>query len=114
VHQLISLAAVHDTAGTDNSDEARDFGLPYKKRFYLQPLPAAEAAARAKESAQDILNLKPLIDKKAWPYVMNDLRLKASYLRYDLNTVISSKPKDEKKSLKELTGKLFNTIDDVR
>jgi hypothetical protein len=44
---------------------------------------------------------------------MNDLRLKASYLRYDLNTVISSKPKDEKKSLKELTGKLFNTIDDV-
>ncbi|XP_062187974.1 oxygen-evolving enhancer protein 3-1, chloroplastic-like [Phragmites australis] len=99
--------------GTENSDQARDFGLPLKERFYLQPLPPTEAAARAKSSAQDIINLKPLIDKKAWPYVQNDLRLRASYLRYDLNTVIASKPKEEKKSLKELTGKLFNTIDDL-
>ncbi|OEL15751.1 Oxygen-evolving enhancer protein 3-1, chloroplastic [Dichanthelium oligosanthes] len=99
--------------GTENSDQARDFDLPLKERFYLQPLPPAEAAARAKTSAQDILNLKPLIDKKAWPYVQNDLRLRASYLRYDLNTVIASKPKEEKKSLKELTGKLFSTIDDL-
>jgi photosystem II oxygen-evolving enhancer protein 3 len=101
-------------AGTDNSDEARDFDLPLKNRFYLQPLPAAEAAARAKESAQDILNLKPLIDRKQWPYVMNDLRLRASYLRYDLKTVIASKAtKEEKKSLKDLTGKLFDTLDGV-
>ncbi|KAF7008136.1 hypothetical protein CFC21_022979 [Triticum aestivum] len=98
--------------GTDNSDEARDFDLPLKNRFYLQPLPPAEAAVRAKESAQDILNLKPLIDKKQWPYVMNDLRLRASYLRYDLKTVISSKTtKEEKKDLKDLTGKLFATLD---
>ncbi|KAE8723060.1 Oxygen-evolving enhancer protein 3-2 [Hibiscus syriacus] len=61
--------------------------------------------------AKDILGVKSLIDKKAWPYVMNDLQLKAEYLRYDLKTVISSKPKDEKKSLNELTKKLFNTID---
>ncbi|KAG0545261.1 hypothetical protein BDA96_02G345700 [Sorghum bicolor] len=99
--------------GTENSDQARDFGLPLKDRFYLQPLPPAEAAARVKTSAQDIINLKPLIDKKAWPYVQNDLRLRASYLRYDLKTVIASKPKEEKKSLKELTGKLFSTIDDL-
>ena len=104
----------HSTDGTENSDEARDFDLPLKNRFYLQPLSPSEAAARAKESAKDILNVKGLIDKKAWPYVMNDLRLKASYLRYDLNTVINAKSKEEKKPLKELTGKLFSTIDDVR
>ncbi|MBA0745639.1 hypothetical protein Gogos_008210 [Gossypium gossypioides] len=72
-----------------------------------------QAAQRAKESAKDILGVKSLIDKKSWPYVQNDLRLKAEYLRYDLNTVISSKPKDEKKSLKELTKKLFDTIDEL-
>ncbi|PWZ38793.1 Oxygen-evolving enhancer protein 3-1, chloroplastic [Zea mays] len=99
--------------GTLNSDQARDFDLPLKERFYLQPLPPAEAVARVKTSAQDIINLKPLIDKKAWPYVQNDLRLRASYLRYDLKTVIASKPKEEKQSLKELTGKLFSTIDDL-
>jgi photosystem II oxygen-evolving enhancer protein 3 len=100
-------------AGTLNSDQARDTDLPLRERFYLQPLPPAEAAARAKESAQDIINLKPLIEKKQWPFVRDDLRLRASYLRYDLKTVINSKPKDEKKGLKDLTGKLFATIDGV-
>uniref|UniRef100_A0A0D3GS39 Uncharacterized protein n=1 Tax=Oryza barthii TaxID=65489 RepID=A0A0D3GS39_9ORYZ len=99
------------SSGTLNSDQARDTDLPLKERFYLQPLPPAEAAARAKESAQDIINLKPLIEKKQWPFVRDDLRLRASYLRYDLKTVINSKPKDEKKGLKDLTGKLFATID---
>ncbi|XP_010539217.2 PREDICTED: oxygen-evolving enhancer protein 3-2, chloroplastic-like [Tarenaya hassleriana] len=96
--------------GTLNSDEARDLKLPYKDRFFLQPLSPTEAAARAKESAKEIVNVKAFIDKKAWPYVQNDLRLRAEYLRYDLNTVISSKPKDEKQNLKELTGKLFQSI----
>ena len=108
---LIHIGVV--AAGTLNSDEARDLVLPLKERFFLQPLPPAAAAARAKESAKDIIGVKGLIDKKAWPYVQNDLRLKASYLRYDLNTVISAKPKDEKKSLKDLTGKLFDTISNV-
>lgn len=101
-------------AGTLNSDEARDLKLPLKDRFFLQPLSPTEAAKRAKESAKEILNVKQLIDKKQWPYVQNDLRLRAEYLRYDLNTVISAKPKDEKQSLKDLTGKLFQTISDVR
>jgi len=99
--------------GTENSDEARDFEKPLKERFYIQPLSPVEAAARAKESAKEIVSVKSLIDKKAWPYVQNDLRLRASYLRYDLNTVISAKPKEEKKSLKELTGKLFQEIDNL-
>lgn len=104
---------LHETAGTLNSDQPRDLDLPLKDRFYIQALPPAQAAARAKDSAKDIVNLKELIDKKQWPYVQNDLRLKASLLRYDLNTVISAKPKEEKKPLKELAGRLFATIGEV-
>ncbi|KAK6917384.1 Oxygen-evolving enhancer protein 3 [Dillenia turbinata] len=96
--------------GTLNSDEPRDLDLPLKERFFIQPLPPVAAAARAKESAKDIVGVKSFIDKKAWPYVQNDLRLKAEYLRFDLNTVISAKPKEQKKPLKDLTGKLFQTI----
>nr|CAD1819193.1 unnamed protein product [Ananas comosus var. bracteatus] len=99
--------------GTQNADIPRDLDLPLKERFYLQPLPPAEAAARVKESAKDIVNLKELIDKKEWPYVQNDLRLKAGSLRYDLNTIISTKPKEEKKQLKELYDKLFTTLDEL-
>ncbi|KAH7432583.1 hypothetical protein KP509_07G029100 [Ceratopteris richardii] len=99
--------------GTENADQARDTDLPLKERFYLQPLSPAEAAARAKESAKDIVNVKALIDKKAWPYVQNDLRLKASYLRFDINTVIASKSKAEKKVLKPLVDKLFDEINNL-
>jgi len=99
--------------GTLNSDQARDFDLPLKERFYLQPLTPVEAAKRAKESAKEIVSVKEFIDKKAWPYVQNDLRARAGYLRFDLNTVISSKPKEEKQILKDLTGKLFQDIDNL-
>ncbi|KAI3682898.1 hypothetical protein L1987_83252 [Smallanthus sonchifolius] len=99
--------------GTLNSDEARDLDLPLKNRFFLQPLSPTEATARAKESAKEIVNVKEFIDKKAWPYVQNDLRLRSEYLRFDLNTVISAKPKDEKKQLKDLTGKLFQDMADL-
>ncbi|KAF3776258.1 Oxygen-evolving enhancer protein 3-2 [Nymphaea thermarum] len=97
--------------GTKNSDVPRDLLLPLKDRFFLQPLPPAEAALRAKDSAKEIVGVKSFIDKKAWPYVKNDLRLRASYLRFDLNTVINAKPKGEKKPLIELTEKLFSTLD---
>ncbi|KAL2495280.1 Oxygen-evolving enhancer protein 3-2 [Forsythia ovata] len=99
--------------GTLNSDEPRDLDLPLKSRFFIQPLSPDKAALRAKESAKDIFNVKSFIDKKAWPYVQNDLRLKAECLRYDLNTVIAAKSKDEKKTLKDLTGKLFQDISNL-
>lgn len=100
-------------AGTLNSDEARDLKLPLKERFFIQPLAPTEAAARTKESAKEIVAAKKFIDQKAWPFLQNDLRLRAGYLRYDLKTIISSKPKDQKQSLKELTDKLFQDISNV-
>ncbi|KAK9714862.1 hypothetical protein RND81_06G125900 [Saponaria officinalis] len=99
--------------GTLNSDQARDFNLPLKERFFLQPLSPTEAAQRVKDSAKEIIDVKSLIDKKAWPYVQNDLRSRAEYLRFDLKTIISAKPKDEKKSLQALSGKLFDTISNL-
>ena len=97
-------------AGTDNADQARDTDAPLKERFFLQSLEPAEALARAKESAEQIIAVKGLIEKKAWPYVQNDLRSKAGYLRFDLTTVINAKPKEEKKELTALTNKLYDSI----
>ncbi|EEF43958.1 oxygen-evolving enhancer protein 3-2, chloroplastic [Ricinus communis] len=99
--------------GTLNSDEARDLEKPLKERFYLQPQDPSAAVARTKESAKEIVGVKQFIDKKAWPYVINDLRLRAEYLRYDLKTIISAKPKDQKQPLKELSGKLFDNISEL-
>ncbi|KAJ7515896.1 hypothetical protein O6H91_22G056000 [Diphasiastrum complanatum] len=99
--------------GTENADEARDLDKPLKERFFLQPLPPDQAAIRVKDSVDDIVGVKSLIDKKAWPYVQNDLRSKAQYLRFDLNTIISSKPKEEKAALKALASKLYESINNL-
>ena len=76
----------------------------------MQPLTPEEAINRAKESAAQIVSVKGLIEKKAWPYVQNDLRSKAGYLRFDLNTVINAKPKAQKKELTALANKLYDSI----
>lgn len=97
--------------GTDSSDQARDTDAPLKERFYLQSLEPAEALERAKEAAARIVAVKTFIDKKAWTSVRNDLRTKANYLRFDLATVINSKPKAERKSLEALNNKLSDSIE---
>lgn len=96
--------------GTENADEARDTDLDLKKRFFLQALPATAAVGRVKEAAQEIVSVKNLIAKKAWPYVQNDLRSKAQTLGFDLKIIIDSKAKGEKKELSALKSKLFDTI----
>jgi photosystem II oxygen-evolving enhancer protein 3 len=60
------------------------------------------------------VGVKSLIDKKAWPYVQNGLRDYAGSLRFDLNTIISSKSKEEKKSLKKITASLYDSLNKVR
>eukprot|EP00270_Netrium_digitus_P004346 TRINITY_DN153_c0_g1_i4.p1 TRINITY_DN153_c0_g1~~TRINITY_DN153_c0_g1_i4.p1 ORF type:complete len:247 (+),score=51.14 TRINITY_DN153_c0_g1_i4:77-742(+) len=97
--------------GTDSSDQARDTDAPLKERFYLQPKGPEEALARAKESAATLKEVKGLIEKKAWPYVQNQLRNEMSYLRLDLATVVGSKPKSEKAALAKESKKVFETIE---
>jgi photosystem II oxygen-evolving enhancer protein 3 len=97
-----------NAAGTENADEARDFDLNLKQRFFLQT--TDNAVARIKEAAEQIIAVKSYIDKKAWPYVQNDLRSKAQYLGFDLKSVIDAKPKGEKKELVALKAKLFDSI----
>ncbi|KAH0901797.1 hypothetical protein HID58_041300 [Brassica napus] len=108
-----SSTSLRWSSWTDNSDQARDLRLALKERFYLQPLPPTEAVARAKESAKEIVNVKSLIDKKAWPYVRTISVSGLLIFVMTFNTIISAKSKDEKKSLKELTGKLFDTINNL-
>nr|PNR52860.1 hypothetical protein PHYPA_009235 [Physcomitrium patens] len=88
----------------------RGTDLPLRERFFIQALSPADAAQRAKFSAQDMKKVKSLIDKNAWSFVQNGLRSSAGYLRYDLNTVITSKPKEERKSFKALSAKLFDSL----
>jgi photosystem II oxygen-evolving enhancer protein 3 len=99
--------------GTKNADEARDLDLPQKQRFFLQSEDVAGAQARLKASAAAIQDSEKYIAKKAWPYVQNQLRLEAQYLNFDIDTIASSKPKEEKKALKALQKSLNAELDSL-
>lgn len=105
--------AVLFAAGTESADQARELDLPLKERFYLQPKTPQEAADRIKEAIKAVKDVKPLIQKKAWPYIQNGLRSSASYLRYDLSTIEVSKPKAEKKAFKALKDKALDSLNNV-
>ena len=81
----------------------------------IQLKPPEEALVRIKEAA-DVLktDTKKELQKKAWPYIRNSLRLSVLYLRLDINTCIASKPKAEKKALTAEAKKLNDAIEAVR
>ncbi|GBG81761.1 hypothetical protein CBR_g33939 [Chara braunii] len=106
-------AAFGGLPGTGNADEARDLDKPLKQRFYLQRLPTAETLARVKQSADEIVNVKPLIEKKQWPYVQNELRSQAGALRFDLSNLLAEKPKSDRTQLKALQKQLFEKIEEL-
>jgi photosystem II oxygen-evolving enhancer protein 3 len=99
--------------GTKNADEARDLDQPLKQRFFLQSEDVAGAQARLKASAAAIQDSEKYIAKKAWPYVQNQLRLEAQYLNFDIDTIASSKSKEEKKAIKALQKSLNAELDSL-
>eukprot|EP00245_Coleochaete_scutata_P006093 TRINITY_DN20227_c0_g1_i1.p1 TRINITY_DN20227_c0_g1~~TRINITY_DN20227_c0_g1_i1.p1 ORF type:complete len:228 (-),score=71.16 TRINITY_DN20227_c0_g1_i1:343-1026(-) len=86
--------------GTKNSDEARDTDLPLKDRFFIQKVSSKETAARLKTAVDEIVGVKPYLDKQAWTSARNDLRNRGYYLRTDIDTLIGEKPKASQKALK--------------
>jgi hypothetical protein len=87
--------------------------VPLKQRFFLQSEDLAGAQARLKASAAAIQDSEKYIAKKAWPYVQNQLRLEAQYLNFDIDTIASSKSKEEKKAIKALQKDLNAELDTV-
>lgn len=87
--------------------------MPLKQRFFLQSEDLAGAQARLKASAAAIQDSEKYIAKKAWPYVQNQLRLEAQYLNFDIDTIASSKSKEEKKAIKALQKDLNAELDTV-
>lgn len=68
---------------------------------------------RAKETAAVLSEIESYVEKQAWPYVRNELRSEFGYLRYDLETIINSKPKAERKALLKDVADLIESIEKV-
>jgi len=91
--------------GFDIIYEARELDLPQSVRDGLTQARSSleDTKQRVKESEARIdADLEPYIRKNYWIEARNELRRQIGTLRFDLNTLVSTKAKEEKKAAAEL------------
>ncbi|KAL5721552.1 hypothetical protein ACHQM5_005185 [Ranunculus cassubicifolius] len=69
-----------------------------------------EAADVLKEHAEDLLDVRPLLESKLWRDAQKALRKSAALLKQDVYTLIQAKPGSERQQLRVLYSQLFNAV----
>ncbi|XP_039137955.1 psbQ-like protein 3, chloroplastic [Dioscorea cayenensis subsp. rotundata] len=84
--------------------------LSFELQFTVPDQTPEEAYAGIRSHAQDLLQIKVLIDLQSWKEAQKELRRSSAYLKQDLYTVIQSRPGSERPLLRKLYSNLFNNV----
>lgn len=102
--------------GFDLIYEARDLDLPQNVRDGLtqarQDLAATKKRIAESEKRIDTL-LPPAVSKAYWTEAREELRRQVGVLRFDINTVADTLPKDAKKALLKEKNEFFALVEDL-
>ncbi|XP_031477131.1 psbQ-like protein 3, chloroplastic isoform X1 [Nymphaea colorata] len=85
-------------------------GLCLEFKFVAPDLTVEEARPRARIHAQELVELKDLIQLESWKEAQKSLRSSASSLRQELYTIIQSMPGSRRPQLRKLYSDLFNSV----
>merc|ERR1712187_476238 len=104
------------SAGFDIIYEARDLDLPQNVREGF-----TQSRSSLDETKNRVVELKkciadealPFIKKAYWTKAKESLRLRVGTLRFDINTLVDSKPRSEKKAALAAKRQFFNDIENV-
>ncbi|MBA0819495.1 hypothetical protein Gohar_022207 [Gossypium harknessii] len=69
-----------------------------------------EAKNGIQNHAKGLLQVKDLIELKAWREAQKELRKSSSLLKQDIYTIIQAKPGNERQNLRKLYFNLFNSV----
>ena len=92
---------------TENAN-AFDFGLVVPDQT------VEEAQNVVRVHAQDLLQVRDLLESKSWKIAQKELRRSSALLKKDIYTIIQNKPGSERSQLRELYSTLFNNVTRVR
>lgn len=83
-----------------------------EKGIFMANVGAEGSAYRLKSTAFDLLALSDMVGQDdMWPYLRRYLHLKATFMYYDFDKVITASPTDQKQPLTDLANRLFDRLE---
>lgn len=83
---------------------------PFELRLTVPDQTPEEAYEGIQAHAQELLEIKALVDSQSWREAQLALRKSSSYLKLDLYTIIQVKPGSQRPQLRKLYSNLFNNV----
>ena len=82
----------------------------FELKFVAPDRTVEEALSEVKDHAQDLLQVKDLLELESWKAAQKTLRLSSALLKKDIYIIIQSKPGIERSELRKLYSTLFNNV----
>ncbi|XP_008783622.2 photosynthetic NDH subunit of lumenal location 2, chloroplastic-like [Phoenix dactylifera] len=92
--------------------QAQSWGThSFIKEKYFQPgLTPEEAAARIRQTAEGLREIRHMLDTMSWRFVLYYIRLKQAYLDADLKNAVATVPEARRKSYVKIANELVENM----
>ena len=84
-----------------------------RERCFEPGLSPEDAAARIKQTAEELHSIRDMLENMSWRYVMFYIRLKQAYLSQDLKNAMSTLPQGRKKVYVKTANELVDNMAEV-
>ncbi|XP_027344457.1 psbQ-like protein 3, chloroplastic isoform X2 [Abrus precatorius] len=88
----------------------KELSLKISRRFVAPGQTIEEALSGVKDHAQDLLQVRELLESESWKAAQKTLRQSSALLKKDIYTIIQNKPGIERPPLRKLYSTLFNNV----
>ncbi|XP_027344451.1 psbQ-like protein 3, chloroplastic isoform X1 [Abrus precatorius] len=108
--RLVALAAVTSLILGGEGNFMTQSANAFDFRFVAPGQTIEEALSGVKDHAQDLLQVRELLESESWKAAQKTLRQSSALLKKDIYTIIQNKPGIERPPLRKLYSTLFNNV----
>lgn len=84
-----------------------------KEKYFMPGLSPEDAAARIKQTAEGLRDMREMLDHMSWRYVIFYIRVKQSYLDQDLTNAMNILPESRRNDYVQAANSLVQNMSEV-